>query len=244
MKIYVKADDSNNIFSNPLRNYVAETFFPKFKQAFESAFGVSPNRYSWVPAGTRSKDLNIYFSNIRLKYIVIRLAKRDWNKYKVTTDYDKFDKLRVQQGWDTGIWDINVPYDLVYSPDLVDKIITKLTTLSSFKKYLTPVETKAAKKDWRNTKGNIDFENAWWLAKPENEVNNELQIFPEPSVQGNAGGVFIYDKSDEGRDENGYPWYEDWTDWLDWKQGAAVSSKNAEQYKKKYRAHIKELCGI
>ena len=125
--------------------------------------------------------------------------------------------------------------------------------MSSFKKYLIPIETKAVKKEWPSAgkwhgvdTNDTEFDDMWntWLAKPEEAINIELQIFPEPSIQGNSGGMFIHDESGEERTENGYPWYEDWEDWLDWQWQAAASSKNAEQYKKKYRAHIKELCGI
>ena len=80
----------------------------------------------------------------------------------------------------------------------------------------------------------------------EDEVNKELQIFPEPSVQGRCGGVFIFDESGEDRKEDGgdYPWYEDFEEWCSFEWSAAISSRSAEEYKQKYREHVGALCSI
>lgn len=91
-----------------------------------------------------------------------------------------------------------------------------------------------------------DIEDAWdkYLSAPEEAVNEELQIFPEPSVQGSMGGLFIFDESGADRKDNGGKWYIDWQDYLDWQRDAAASSKNAEEYRQKYREFMKMLCGI
>ena len=238
MKIYVKAGSSQELS----RDYI-EDFYIKFEEAFDSKFGISPDRISM---DGMPREIKVYFTDLKLNYISFRFARSDWDNIKVRTDYDKFDKLRVMQGWDRGIWDVNIPYDLIDSPNLVDIIITKLSTLSSFKKYLVSAEVKkwpSARKWHGLDTTDSEFEDMWstWLAKPEKAVNSELKIFPEPSIQGNSGGVFIYDQSGEGRTDNGYPWYEGWGAWCEWEVNAAAASKNASEYQKKYREHIKEL---
>lgn len=107
------------------------------------------------------------------------------------------------------------------------------------------------KLSWPSTKwwyglDDESFEDAWqqYLSAPESEVNDELQIFPEPSVQGSMGGLFVYDESGEDRQGEDENWYIDWQEYLDWQIDAAATSKNASQYKKKYRSFMKNLCGI
>lgn len=103
--------------------------------------------------------------------------------------------------------------------------------------------------DWWYNLSDESFEDAWqnYLSAPEDEVNSELQIFPEPSVQGSMGGLFVYDGSGQDRKEED-DWYIDRQDYLDWQVQAAATSKNAAQYKQKYRKFMKEwiqyLCGI
>lgn len=100
--------------------------------------------------------------------------------------------------------------------------------------------------DWWYDLDDESFEDAWqeYLSGPEDEVNKELQIFPEPSVQGNRGSLVVYDESGQDRQGEDENWYIDWQDYLDWQVDAAAASKNAAQYKKKYRKFMKELCGI
>lgn len=100
--------------------------------------------------------------------------------------------------------------------------------------------------DWWYDLDDESFEDAWqeYLSAPESEVNDELQIFSEPSVQGSMGGLFVYDESGEDRKGEGEDWYIDWQEYLDWQIDAAATSKNASQYKKKYRKFMKDLCGI
>lgn len=88
-----------------------------------------------------------------------------------------------------------------------------------------------------------EFEEEIWqsyLGSPENEVNEELGIFVEPSVQGSSGAVFIYDESGEGR------WASsdtkvDWYDWCEKEFEMAREANNAEEYKKLYRQWMKEI---
>lgn len=86
-------------------------------------------------------------------------------------------------------------------------------------------------------------EEVWdkYLCDPETEVDDNLQIFQEPSVQGGMGSMFIYDESDEDRFE---PIEIDFSDWCNEEITMAIDSKNAQEYKAKYKAYIKKLCGI
>ena len=118
MKIYVKADSNQELS----REYI-EDFYINFEEAFYSKFGISPDRIS---IDGMPREVKVYFTNLKLNYISFRFARSDWDKIKVRTDYDKFDKLRVMQGWDRGIWDVNIPYDMIDSPNLVDIIVNKL----------------------------------------------------------------------------------------------------------------------
>lgn len=113
-----------------------------------------------------------------------------------------------------------------------------------------PDSSKKAKSSWPIASfwyglDSWNFDDAWeqYLRDPESEVNAELQIFPEPSTQGNMGGLYVFDESGANRNRDG-DWYIDWNEYCDWQLDAAASSKNAEQYKKKYRKFMKELCGI
>ena len=88
-----------------------------------------------------------------------------------------------------------------------------------------------------------EMEDVWqkYFAKPEDIVNDELQIFCEPSVRGGDGAMFIFDESGEDRfDEVEVNWY----DWCDAEGHMAVESNNAKEYEQKYREYIKKLCGI
>ena len=100
--------------------------------------------------------------------------------------------------------------------------------------------------DWWYDLDDESFEDAWqeYLSGPEDAVNKELQIFPEPSVQGSMGGLFVFDESSEDRKGEDEDWYVDWQDYLNWQIDAAATSKNASQYKEKYRSFMKNLCGI
>ena len=88
-----------------------------------------------------------------------------------------------------------------------------------------------------------EWEDVWdmYLSGPEVRVNDELKIFAEPSVQGHVGSMFLYDDSGEDRFDDVE------IDFGEWDQAEfemAIDSNSAEEYEDKYRAYVKELCGI
>lgn len=91
---------------------------------------------------------------------------------------------------------------------------------------------------WEGLYDDEDFEEAWskYLQGPEDVVNNEFNIFPEPSVQGGIGSVFIHDNDDE-RD----PIEVDYDYWCDTEIQMAKASRSSKQYENKYRKWIKNL---
>ena len=107
-----------------------------------------------------------------------------------------------------------------------------------------PVEPKKSNKslewpsanEWYNIESDEEFENMWdrYLAGPEDEVNKQLQIFTEPSIQGGMGGMFIFDESEEGNESFAI----DFQDWCDKELNMAAESKNAKEYKQKYKAFV------
>lgn len=84
------------------------------------------------------------------------------------------------------------------------------------------------------------FEDMWhdYLREPETKVDNEFQIFPEPSVQGNMGAMFIFDEAEPRRFN---PIRIDWQEWQDAELDMAASSSSAKEFEKKYRKYIKSL---
>lgn len=90
-----------------------------------------------------------------------------------------------------------------------------------------------------------DFEDFWsdYLGPIENEVNQKLEIFPEPSTQGGVGSVFIYDESGQDRWDS-FECDVDFQEWCDQEIEMALSSKTAAEYKKKYEAYVRKICGI
>ena len=228
-------------------------FVSEFSSAFEDAFGFAPSRVKIADLPIihiLDSEIIFYFSGMRLEELHIRFGS-SMSDYVPRSDYEKFNRLRALQGWKQGIWDVNVPNTMINSSDIVSNIINELNRLTTFHKYLVPAEDKVkrwpSKNIWYNkSEDQCDFDDMWseWLSGPEDKINTELQIFPEPSTQGWVGAMFIYDESGEARDENGFPWEEDWGDWYDWQVQAAATSRNAEEYKQKYREHIREICGI
>ena len=85
-----------------------------------------------------------------------------------------------------------------------------------------------------------DIEDAWheYLCDPESEVEAELEIFTEPSVQGSIGDMYIYDESGEDRFDEIQV---DYTQWCNKELEMAANSSSAEEYKQKYRRYIKNL---
>lgn len=82
-----------------------------------------------------------------------------------------------------------------------------------------------------------------YLSGPEGQVNEELQIYPEASIQGGSGSVYIFDES--GQDRWGsYDKKIDWNEWCDHELDLVLDSSNAEEYKQKYKAWMKDFLGI
>lgn len=85
-----------------------------------------------------------------------------------------------------------------------------------------------------------------YLSNAENEVNEKLKIYPEPSVQGGFGGVYIFDESGENRwspyddDDKVIDWY----DWCEKEFNLARKASNAAEYAKLYENWMREVCGI
>ena len=110
-----------------------------------------------------------------------------------------------------------------------------------------PKKSKKSKKSntwpsadkWEVVEYGEEFEDMWdrYLAGPENEVNKTFKIFPEPSIQGGYGSMVIFDESE---DEN-EPVYVDFQDWVDRVLSMAAESKNANEYKQKYKGFIEDL---
>ncbi len=97
------------------------------------------------------------------------------------------------------------------------------------------------------------FEDAWdtYLCGPEQQVNEELKIYPEPSTQAGIGSVYIFDESGEDRwggDDDDDDEYDqrvvDFDDWCATECQLAIKAKSAEEYKELYRNWMKEVCGI
>ena len=138
---------------------------------------------------------------------------------------------------------INLTYDKVKKLG-VDGVIARIN--KRVDSILSRRNKWPSKNVWNSCDNDWEFEELWskWLSKPEDAINKQLQIFPEPSTQGGWGTMFIFDKSGQERDENGFPWKQDFGEWCDWQYRAAANSRNAEEYKQKYREHIRKLCGI
>lgn len=94
--------------------------------------------------------------------------------------------------------------------------------------------------EWYAIEDDERFEDMWqdYLCDPEDKVNQEFQIFPEPSVQGGSGLMFILDDSGEDRFE---PVTMDFQDWSNEELKMAASSNSAKKYEEKYREFISEL---
>lgn len=70
----------------------------------------------------------------------------------------------------------------------------------------------------------------------ENKVNEELKVYPEPSIQGGHGGMFIHDES--GKYESAYY---DYQEWCDTERDLAMISKSPQDFEKEYRWFIQGL---
>lgn len=95
------------------------------------------------------------------------------------------------------------------------------------------------REEWFSTDLYEDEEYMWasYLQEPEDRVNSEFQIFPEPSIQGHRGGMFIFDKS--GNDNESI--HVEINDWWDAEIDMAANSSSEEEYEHKYRDYIEQL---
>lgn len=134
-------------------------------------------------------------------------------------------------------YEIEVYIELVskYCKDSEGKseLLDRLNTLLAAK-LKWPSKTK-----WTRIDSDEAFESMWstYLSKPEDEVNKELQIFPEPSTQGGSGSMVIFDESENGNE----PIFTDFQDWCDRELSMAAESKNANEYKQKYSGFVESL---
>ena len=146
----------------------------------------------------------------------------------------------------------NNRYQLLISPSYLDGVDTTLPDdiVQELVQRAEREKQKAvAKRSWprRSYWQHIDddeaFENAWnkYLAKPENAVNDELQIFPEPSTQGGLGSMFIFDESGQ-RNWDNQPSI-DFGEWCDAELSMASSSRSADEYAEKYRQYVLAIVG-
>ena len=76
-----------------------------------------------------------------------------------------------------------------------------------------------------------------YLASPEDQVNNELNVFPEPSTQSGHGSMFIFDES--GSDNEAIQ--VNFDAWCRKQISMAASSKSADQYREKYKSYVQSL---
>ena len=70
----------------------------------------------------------------------------------------------------------------------------------------------------------------------EQSVADEYDIYLEPSIQGNRGGMFLFDTNQEYD-----PIEIDWQRWLDMERELASNSKSAKEFKQKFANHFEGL---
>ena len=88
-----------------------------------------------------------------------------------------------------------------------------------------------------------EMEEFWqdYLSDVEGEVFNEFGIMTEPSGQGILATMYLVDDSGQGRFD---PIGVDWPEWCENEIQLAIDSNNANEYKERFKAYIKELCNI
>lgn len=96
---------------------------------------------------------------------------------------------------------------------------------------------------WENIEDDYEFQDLYddYLGDPEAEVDDELQIFTEPSGQAGMGDIYITDDSGEERFEEVVI---DLNEFEDKEIELAAASSSADEYKEKFRAWMKEVCGL
>ena len=87
-----------------------------------------------------------------------------------------------------------------------------------------------------------EMDEVWrnYLSVPEESVYNEFDIITE----GSSGTMYIEDYRDKVYPLRFEPIEVDWTEWCENEIQMAIDSNNAEEYKQKFRAYIKDLCNI
>lgn len=82
------------------------------------------------------------------------------------------------------------------------------------------------------------FDNAWdrYLSNLEWSVNDELDVYPEPSIQGGRGSMFIIDNSGENE-----AIHVDFQHWVDIELDIAANSESADQYRAGYMRYLEGL---
>lgn len=185
---------------------------------------------------------------------------------QLANDADKFVRVKVASNRNTssGVLaqlasdeDADVRYWVAENSNAPSEILAQLTNdgdkdvrKAAAGNPNSPVKSKKPKRskksnnwpsadEWYNIESDEQFEGMWseYLADPEDKVNKQLQIFPEPSVQGGIGGMFIYDESKTGNESFSI----DFQDWCDQELNMAAESKNAKEYQQKYKVFIEEL---
>lgn len=224
-----------------------EEFCQEFQRVFADHFGLPADSITYSTENKRDYD-SVYFifSDTKLKKIEVRIGEPFVGKDKGLYDYNGapsnqqfFKKLSSRQGVFSGEWIVELPVSKFPG---VDAIINELDRKSSFHKYLELESTNTSKwpssQKWRNV--DLYEDDTMWssyLAGPEDKVNSELQIYPEPSVQGGIGDMFIFDESGQDHD----PIEIDFGEWCMIEAEMAASSKSATQYEERYREFVINL---
>lgn len=165
-----------------------------------------------------------------------------------TSPWPYYDGVRVEVGSSSNTsTDVGIPeyyFDILNNTvDIPEALISRIAD-----KVNNAAAKFASKKDWPSSSYwlNLDeegFEEAWnnYLSGLEEQINNKYQIFPEPSIQGGQGNVFIHDESGE-RDWDEEP-VVDYSEWCNAEVDMAASSKSPAQYQKKYESYIHDIIG-
>lgn len=202
-----------------------------FIDEFCSRFGLNKSDFAI------DEELDHYTTALDETRINILLKDAGLRLYEIVLQFSRTAKRTTSgQSWKDGIWYINFPEDNVDVSKLVDELDRK----SSFHKYLVPrkEETWPSAKMWRSLDTDSEkFEDmrSRWLSEPEDEVNTELNIFTEPSVQGRHGAMFLFDISNGSYDELGSV---DFSDWYESELMLASQSKSSDEFKQKYKSYI------
>lgn len=149
------------------------------------------------------------------------------------------EKISSSQGWTTGVWLIYFPRNIRSASPLVNELLRK----STFQKYLVPkkVVTWPGSRLWNSVDVNSEkFDDMWqeWLSSPESEVNSELNVFTEPSIQGGYGDMFIFDTSTKPHEMIASV---DFSDWCESELMLASQSKSRDDFKHRYKSYLSSL---